>query len=256
MRLHMRSWVFLRLGPFLPESFSLPAYLVGDLILLLFFGLLYFFRPEGREAMRWTGLGMAPAGPFSEYWHRDYWQPLYLLEWRYGPWRFGIEDLLFSFAFAGLSAGVFAWVNGEGRKGGARSGSLMAGRMALRVVLILVLLGLGADVVGWNSIYASMVSFLLLSLLVLLRRPDLLLPGLAAGGIAALGMWVFYVAIFTQLSPGIFSQWWKLEGLSGLMALGVPVEEPAWAFFAGLFCGLLFPSLEGPLRPARHSKRS
>jgi hypothetical protein len=230
------------------------AYLVGDLILLLFFGLLYFFRPEGRKAMRWTAAGMAPAGPLSEYWHRDYWQPLYLLEWRFGPWRFGVEDLLFSFAFAGLSAGVFAWVKRRERQGGALFWPLMAGRMALRVALVLILLGLGVEGARWNSIYASMASFLLLSLLVLLRRPDLLLPALATGGIAALGMWAFYAALFTQVFPGIFSEWWRLEKVSGISLLGVPLEEPAWAFFGGLFCGLLFPSLEGLPAPVRYMK--
>ncbi|MBI2882171.1 MAG: hypothetical protein HYY21_11300, partial [Candidatus Tectomicrobia bacterium] len=222
------------------------AYLIGDLILLALFGLLYLVRPQGRRAMRRTGLAMAPAGPLSEYWHtRDYWEPVHLLGWRVGHWRLGLEDLLFAFAFAGLSAGVFAWAAGARERAAppVSSGGAHWGRAAFWVALLLALLALGTDGAGWNSIYASMASFAVLSAWFLRRNPRWLGPALATGAVAALAMWAFYAGVFVPLFPGVLSRWWKLEALSGLAVLGVPVEEPAWAFFGGIFCGLLDPHL-------------
>ena len=53
----------------------MPVYasLAGSLILLLPFFIIYVSLPGPRRAMRWTGGGIAPAGPLSEWWfNRDY----------------------------------------------------------------------------------------------------------------------------------------------------------------------------------------
>ncbi|MFQ5912272.1 MAG: lycopene cyclase domain-containing protein [Nitrospinota bacterium] len=201
--------------------------------------------------MWWTGLTMAPVGPLSEYWHtRDYWKPVHLLGWKVGHWRFGVEDLLFGFAFAGISAGVFVWLSEKRtkRKKTASAGRVSPARMAFWAALLLALLALGTDGAGWNSTYSSMAAFIALSALFLFQNPTRLGPALATGGIAACSMWVFYGAFFTRVFPEIFTQWWMPAALTGFAFLGVPIEEPIWAFFAGAFCGLLYPHLLGPKR--------
>ncbi len=225
----------------------MPVYasLAGGLIFLLPFVVIYVSLPGARRAMRWTGGGLAPAGPLSEWWfNRDYWQPAYIFSFRISHWTFGVEDALFSFAFAGIAAGIFFWAKGEGYPppppGEARTG----GGMVLRLGGLFLLLWVGITAIDWNSIYASMATFAVLSSWLLLRYPGSFAPALAAGaGMAALLM-IYYVGIFVPLFPGVFSEWFKHEFISGVRFLGVPVEEPAWALFAGVFCALVFPFLE------------
>ena len=116
--------------------------------------------------------------------------------------------------------------------------------MVLRLGGLFLLLWVGITAIDWNSIYASMATFAVLSSWLLLRYPGSFAPALAAGaGMAALLM-IYYVGIFVPLFPGVFSEWFKHEFISGVRFLGVPVEEPAWALFAGVFCALVFPFLE------------
>jgi hypothetical protein len=83
-------------------------YFLGASILLLCWFVLYFFLPNSRTAMLWTGLVMAPAGPISEYWHHlDYWRPTYLVEFKIGSWSFGLEDGLVAFALTGIAAALY-----------------------------------------------------------------------------------------------------------------------------------------------------
>ena len=232
------------------------TYLLASLAFVTLFGLLFLCRPDGQRAMWSTGLTMAPMGPLSQYWHmKDYWEPIHVLRWIVGAWRFGIEDLLFAFAFSGTSAGLFMWlVEGRSKRPSILpTGRISPARMALWVALLLGLLSLGTDGFGWNSLYGINFAFVVPTVWFLYRQPAYVFPASLVGAIAASGMWVFYLAIFNPLFPGVFSEWWKQEALTGIELLGVPIEEPVWAFFGGVFCSLLYPNLLIPQKEDRSS---
>ncbi len=70
--------------------------------------ILFILVPRIRVVMLWTGLLFTPAVPISEYWQlKDYWQPIYLINLGTANWRFGLEDCLLAFTFAGISGGIF-----------------------------------------------------------------------------------------------------------------------------------------------------
>jgi hypothetical protein len=71
---------------------------------------LLFFKgfPRLHSSMLLMSALSGLAGPISEFWHRaDYWRPEYGGPLAIGPWRFGIEDYLLTFAMAGVSMALF-----------------------------------------------------------------------------------------------------------------------------------------------------
>ena len=109
-------------------------------------------------------------------------------------------------------------------------------------ILALVGLGLMAFLfhgLGWNSIYASIVSFAVLAVGLFLIRPALLPAALGSGLVLAGVMFIFYV-VYQQIYPGIIQDWWKLENISGILIWGVPLEELLWGFSWGMIAGPLY----------------
>jgi hypothetical protein len=46
--------------------------------------------------------------------------------------------------------------------------------------------------------------------------------------------------IYQQIYPGIIPAWWRLNKISGMAFLGVPIEELAWGFSWGLVAGPVY----------------
>jgi len=215
------------------------TYAIGAGFFLVIWVMLYALLPGSRKALLWSGLAWGHAGPINAYWTlRDYWHPVYLYEIDLGAWRFGMEDYVFAFAFAGLCAAFFEWR--LRRQGGAPPLRFNIYGFAVLLVmgfLSLVLLGLLSMTLELNSLYANVVPFLVGALGILSLRPAWWLPALQAAFLTAGLMWVFYAGFYIPLFPGIIDQWWRADALSGITLAGVPIEEVLWAWATGLFGG-------------------
>ena len=205
--------------------------------------------------MIWTGIAFAPAALISELWHlQDYWSPMYVAPVTIRAWRFGgVEDLVFGFALAGISAGVFETM-------ALRQGLPALPRLSLRAYIRMV--GFGA--VGLclivaltafahlRSMHAATVAIILTALLMFARRPEVapraLLTALAFAGF----FWFFYAGIMIPLYPGMIDEFWMPQGNIGIRLAGVPLEEIVWGFSAALFSGPVYRICSMP----RSSERS
>ncbi|MBU1656171.1 MAG: hypothetical protein KJ558_15385 [Gammaproteobacteria bacterium] len=212
------------------------------LIFLAVWVLCFAFSPRTRQAMLWTSLIGAPAGPISEYWHlADYWHPEYLVEMAIGTWRFGIEDFVAAFAVGGISAAVFetlalrrGWVPLPGISWGTLVRMELWGIAGLMFMLFFVY-GLGL-----NSIYAIILGLFLSALLLLFGKWQTLLLALPAALTLALLLWLSYLLLLMTIFPGALEAIWKLEVTWGIRLAGIPIEEVLWAFFVGIFTGPFF----------------
>ncbi|MFQ5895989.1 MAG: lycopene cyclase domain-containing protein [Nitrospinota bacterium] len=218
------------------------AYLIGSLSFVAAWGLLYLRATGARRAMLWTSLLLAPAGPISQYWHlQDYWGPAHLVRVELGAWRFGAEDYLFTFGFAGLASGLFeVQAQARGLPPPGPFSRWVVCRMVGFGTLGLALMALGASGFQWNSLYAGVLAIFLPAILMVGNRRELWWLSLATAAEVAALFWLFYWALFIPLFPGVIEAWWRSEGVSGLRVMGVPLEEPLWAFFGGLFAGPAF----------------
>jgi hypothetical protein len=183
-----------------------------------------------RVTMLWSGLLAtlwATAGFVIE---GDYWQPQRIV----GSFT-GLEDVLFAF-----DAGVFTWLFATAvlRR---RFVINLAIRTVVRWLIISNLLGISLFIVFrlfgiplMASISCSMVG--VGALLVSLRPQFWTMPLL--GGFA-------YPVLHLVMASSVFWIWpqaitqWNLANLSGVLLLGVPVEEFEWAFGFGVMWPLL-----------------
>jgi len=131
---------------------------------------------RARAAMVWTGVVFAPAALISELWHlQDYWYPTYVAPLRVGTWQFGgVEDLVFGFSLAGISAGVFeALALRQGLPPLPRLTPRTYARMTGLGLVGLVLVVTTTTLVQLRSMHGATISILLTAGLVFAFRPGL-----------------------------------------------------------------------------------
>ncbi len=213
--------------------FTLSLFLFG-LWLLCFL----LFKKE-RQAIFWTALIFAPAGPFSEFWHlQDYWEPVFIFEVSIGPWRWGIEDYISSFSISGIAAGIFEFF-------ARRKGLPELPRFNLKAFIKLHawgLLGLGmmalfASGIGFCSIHSIMLTLLLCGTMLLRGNKHLISLASVLSLMFGTLYWLILFAFLVPLYPGLIPAIWKLETTWGLLIGGIPIEEFLWACCIMLFGG-------------------
>ena len=222
------------------------SYLLFGLILLIPWIAAHLARPDLRRELWISSLATSPLGPFFEYWyHRDYWNPEVL-----GPWSVGFEDILYGFCVGGLGAVSYEIIFNRTREP-------RYGQRNPIFFFLAFLFGALAHVViipaGVNSIYVSAAVFVLVTLVMLLARPDLLPVAVTSGLALALIMIASY-QIVLLFHETLFADFWRLENLSGVFILRVPLEEFLWGFGWGAFIGCAWKFGYGeicvPRRPA------
>ena len=210
------------------------AYLVGDAIFVVIWLFLFLLRKDlRREMLTMSAVGSIFA-PLALIYLPDYWSPAHI----FGNFPLGIEDYIFAGSIAGIGAVIYEAVVGrvhtlcECRKQDPRWLLSITG-VAVAILLFFTL------VLRLNSIYSSYVAFLLIFAYIIWRRRDLFWQAMASGMAVALVMMIFY-QIWIFMYPDIIHHWWKLENISGIFILGVPLEEIIWGFSWGIVGGTIY----------------
>ena len=180
----------------------------------------------------------APLGPISEIFYlRDYWHPAYVIN----IFGFGIEDLLFAFFIGGISSVIYEEVFTKKSQKTNKENLVSIAIIGLIGLILLILLNIYLKI---NSIYSSSIVFIFLGLIVLKRRRDLLKNAFWSGILTALLMLIFYL-VYLKIFPNIIQDWWKLENISQILVIGVPIEEIIWGFTWGFLAGPLYEFWKG-----------
>ena len=211
------------------------AYLLGDLMLFAVWLLLFLRKPYRRE-MIVMSLYFTPFTLFDWWFLQDYWSPQTFL-----GTRFGFESFFWTFVAGGIAAVVYEEVRNKTLVRTKRApGWMQVGLVVLFLLNFFVL----REFVGVNSMYALYIVFLITTVFILLSRKDLFADVVGSGllcGFLGLFFYLVYIAIF----PGIVQAWWKLENLSGVLVLGIPLEELLFAFGFGMVAGPLYEVWQG-----------
>jgi hypothetical protein len=178
---------------------------------------------------------------------QDYWKPQYALGW---PWI--IEDILFGFLTGSGPAVAFQFFFGKTL--GPRAQKRDDKRLIYFVAFFVLSMILFDNLLGINSIFASILGYLILTATILLFRKDLFLNSIVTGFLAGIFAFVFYLLILPSF-PDILSQTWLLFGQSlGKTIFGVPLTEILWATAWGLVAGCFYEFWQGytviPLKPS------
>ena len=215
------------------------TYIIGALFSIGIWCVFLMLAPESRKKMIWASLVCGPAGPISQYWHmKDYWNPTHLISIQVGTWLFGIEDYLFAFAFGGLCFGLFdVFIRRTGREESITHDKYTYMKLFLLGSLVLIFMYVLVVWANMNSLYASVLIFIILSLILFVKRPEYVFPAVLTALIMGMYMWMAYWSFYFRIYSNLVGQWWKEGALTGIYLAGVPVEEVVWAFTASLLIG-------------------
>lgn len=234
----------------------LYSYLVADLAMLLIWVVLFLWRKDVRKTMWWLSVIFGFVGLVVEYiFIADWWRPLTIT---HTP--VGIEDFLFGFWIAGISAVIYEEVFKKKvylRKPRPepqliRSTALWAGGVAALFYGTFYLLHV-------SSYYASLFCLVPAILFIWIKRHDLI-PDSVVSGLLMSGVGFLWFASAELFSPGWVRHYWMLSNLSGLFIWRAPLEDITWIFLAGAFIGPLYEIWQGaklvPYAAKKRKKKS
>lgn len=203
-------------------------------VFLLAFLIVYLRFPGRRSTMLLAGVLTALFGLTEPLFVPEYRNPLSLfdLAQRTG---FDIESLIFNFAIGGIAVTMYNELTRRGpHPVPAEARSLRRLRMHMFSLLApyfaLVLL----SPFRWNPIYSVTLALLVGAATAILSRPDLV-GKMLAGGLLFLGYYALFMLALVITAPGYIERVWNLPALSGILVLGIPLEELLFGFAFGLF---------------------
>ncbi len=215
------------------------AWLIGSLSGLAIWCLIYAGHRRLRRQMLWASLWTAPLGLTEKLFVPAYWDPpsLFDLTKKTG---FDLESILFAFAIGGVASVLYELVFQArlvpmGAAERHRKRHRLHRLALLSPVLFFVLFLVTTD---WNPIYCFVVACVLGSLAAMVCRPDLA-GKMIAGGLLFTGLYFLFFAGLLIVFPEFVRTVWNLSALSGVLILGIPLEEYLFAFsFGMLWSGL------------------
>lgn len=210
------------------------SYLVADLILLVVW-ILLFLNKSYRKEMIVMSLFFAPFALLDLFFLQDYWSPQTFL-----GTKFGLETFLFSFSIGGVASVIYE----EFRRSKLVRFRRVPNWILVGTATLLFIDFLSLKFIGINSMYALYVIFIVAAFMILIRRKDLLMDVVGSG--IAFGLLGFFLyLIYLKLFPEIIGQWWRLSDISGILILGIPLEELLFAFGFGMVAGPLYEVWQG-----------
>lgn len=207
-------------------------WLTFALLFLCIWFVFYIFFPKRRKEMFWTSIFTMPFGLTEPLFVPEYWSPpsLFDLAARTG---FDIESLIFCFSAGGIGAILYEIISPVKHKKISKSEKrqhhyhLFAIASPVLVFLVLYFF------TSLNPIYSASIAMIIGGIAAILCRPDLK-KKILVGGCLFFALYFILFFFFVHLYPGIVQQVWNLAALSGILILGIPLEELFFAFSFGM----------------------
>ena len=204
--------------------------------------LITLLSPGYRRVAFWTALACAPAGAIGELWLiPGYWSPEYLVPLVSHPFRFGLEDLIITSAFAGICAAVFEYC---ARQRGFTGVPPMSARTFLAMegygligCIIMVFCIMFFNLTTIHSLFLSISIVLFILVRSCIARALVMIPLAVTIAFCYMAYMIFSVSL---VFPGVITMFWNLPGTWGVLLFGVPAEELVWAFLTAMYCGMIY----------------
>lgn len=164
----------------------------------------------------------------------EYWNPpsLFNLAANTG---FDIESLIFTFAIGGIGAVLYDFLFKNYKKKMSKA-EMHSRKHKFHLAAIfspfIVFLLLGA-LTELNPIYLASISMFVGGIAIILCRHDLK-NKIFIGGVLFLTLYFLFFLFFNLAYPNIVKEVWNLRAISGILILGVPLEELIFAFTFGM----------------------
>ncbi len=216
------------------------AWLIWSLFFLMFWIILYLSKPFFRKEMMSISLGTMLLGFTEPLFVREYWNPptLFDLADRTG---FDIESLIFTFAIGGIGSVLYR-VFYKKNVTKMEIGEMENNRHKFHIYIltspipIFLVLALFTQL---NHIYCGVMAMFVGALLTLYCRPDLKWKIWIGGLLFLIYYFVFFLSLLVVF-PNYVTLIWNLKALTGILFLGIPIEELMFAFSFGMLWSSLY----------------
>lgn len=209
------------------------AFLIGSLWLLAIWLLIFSLRPSLRKEMFWVSFWTAFLGLTEPLFVPEYWNPptLFNLAQKTG---FDIESIIFAFSVGGIAAVIYELIfpvrhEPVSRKEKYKPRHKYHPLALLSVPIIFLLLFIFTNL---NPIYSTVIALISGGLATWYCRPDLK-KKMFASAFIFLGLYFFFFLVLILFYPGYVQKVWNLSAISGILILGIPLEELIFAFSLG-----------------------
>ena len=212
--------------------------LVGAGIFLVIWLVLFLYRKKFRKEMLIMGLLVAPLGPLSKlFYSREYWDPSYLFTF----FGIGLEEVLLGFFIGGIAAVIYEKLFIKKFERTKKEPGYNMIILAITGLALFIVLNLFFKI---SSVYASSIGFIAIGSIILIKRRDLIKNAIMSGVLVSLVLFIFYL-IYMAIYPNIILDWFQLEKISGILILGIPLEELIWGFSWGFLVGPFYEFWQG-----------
>jgi len=212
------------------------AWLVWSLLLLLLWSIVYYSLKsrESRREMLVVSLWTSLLGLTEPLFVPEYWNPpsLFDLARRTG---FDIESLIFTFGVGGLAVIIYEWINRKSRhkrmsvieRHNSRHKYHLPALLSAPVIFFTLL-----AFANINPIYSGVIAMLAGGIFTWYCRPDLK-NKMFISAILFTAIYFVYFLTLNLAFPDYVQQVWNFSTISGILILGVPLEELMFAFSLG-----------------------
>lgn len=209
-------------------------WLIFSLILFGIWLVIFIAKPLIRKEMFWVSLCTMPFGLTEPMFVPRYWNPpsLFNLAGRTG---FDIESLIFSFVVGGVGSVLYlSFVRVRQEKMSKIEMRSKRHRFHLLALTSPIIAFLPLKIfTNLNPIYSASIAMFVGGVAAILCRPDLK-KKIGIGAILFLALYFISFLLFNILYPGSVQKIWNLSVLSGILILGIPLEELMFAFTFGM----------------------
>ena len=212
------------------------GYLFLGIFLFLIWTLFYALRKDLRRKLIKVSLFGGLAGFIAEYWYfKDYWHPYSII----GRKIISPEDFIFGFTITGISVVVCDIFFKTKDEEYVSNNKKTFGNMFLIGVGSLFLFNI---FLGFNSIFVSSITFIILTLYMLSKRTDLLKEAFFSGLFVLIILFAVYHILFNLIFLDFWDKCWLLANTKyGITIYGnIPLTEMIWYFTWGSFSGVAY----------------
>lgn len=218
------------------------AWFFWSLILVAIWAVVYVLlrSKESKKEMLLVSLWTTLLGFTEPFFVPSYWNPpsLFDLAHRTG---FDIESFIFSFAIGGIAVAIYERIPRASREQiKIHEYHLPRHRYHLLSILSSPLIFFTLFfVTSLNPIYSAIVAMFVGGLLSWYCRPDLK-KKMVMSAFIFLGIYFVYFLTLIALYPGYVERVWNLKAISGILILGIPLEELLFALSFGFIWSSIY----------------
>lgn len=215
------------------------AYLIYSLLFLSIWASIWLFRKDLRKKILLISTIIAPLGPLSGIWYlEDYWSPSTVANF-----IFNIEDIIFTFAIGGITFSLYKFIF-KAQIPKERKFKRRIWFIYVSVAVTICSLVVFSNILKINSVIVSVLSFWVLIFIIWFIRKDLIIPSLLSGFFLLTIFFLIYKIMFA-LFPNLGEDWCKDCNPTGIIILGLNIEELLWDYSWGTIGGVLYEFISG-----------